>query len=263
MIAGIFSKGSGLGDMLFRYITVRTVAQNKGYKWGMLNPENFKGRPWMQVDLGNHPSFYKFTDEWNEREIRDSRGIDVRSFDPEIIFVKDNTIMDGSFEDSNYWGHNLPIMHTWLKVDSLKIPEDLCILGFRGGEYATVPELFLTKDYWETAIAHMKAINPEMKFQVHTDDPLLAKTFFPEYEVVENTQLAHSQHSNMGFNWRSTYYARYAIIPNSAFFVLPRLMAHQRDEWALTIAPRGWSRRNLKDGTWGRPACFYEEFLYV
>jgi hypothetical protein len=96
---------------------------------------------------------------------------------------------------------------------------------------------------------------------------MLAQTIFsellaPHYlEVVPNQQISHSQHTNMAFNWRSARYAKYAIIPNSAFFILPRLLKHFEDPTAITIAPRYWARRNTR--VWARPACYYKSFLYV
>lgn len=260
MIVGQFHAGSGLGDQIMRYITVRTLAQEKDFAYGMLG--KFKGDFFLEqpndvVFLGKGYS------NWNEREIKNIDGIDIRSYDPEINFVEDNTIIDGSFEDSKYWGHNLANISKWLEVEPLNVADDDCAIGFRGGEYATVPDLFLTKDYWQEAIAIMLCKNPHLRFEVHTDDPKLARQFFPNISIVENEPISHSKHTNMGFNWRTMRYAKRAIIPNSAFFILPRLLKHHEDPTAVTIAPRGWARRNLHNGTWARPACYYKPFLYV
>lgn len=269
MVAGIFHEGSGLGDQLFRYITVRTFAEDKGREWTMTNPSNFKGNSFIDLDVGpvqpwNWPV-------WYEKVVRDENGVDIRSFDPEINFVGDNTLIDGSFEDDKYWRHNLGNINKWLKVDELSIPGDVCIIGFRGGEYASQPDLFLSKDYYDDAIDKMCEIDPNMQFQVHTDDPILAQEYFPDFEIVDNKSISHSKHTAMGFNWRSARYAKYAIVPNSAFFIMPRILAHHErghfdryghDSYsAVTIAPHYWARRNIK--TWARPACYYPEFLYI
>jgi hypothetical protein len=52
MIAGILHEGSGLGNQLFRYVATRTLAEDKGYRWGMINKEGFKGKDFMTLDLG-------------------------------------------------------------------------------------------------------------------------------------------------------------------------------------------------------------------
>lgn len=196
-----------------------------------------------------------------EKDVRDEHGNDIRSYDPEIHFVKDETIVDGSFEDDKYWRHNLANIDKWLEVEPLDVPENTCIIGFRGGEYTLYSDLFLTGDYWDTAITKMREINPNMVFQVHTDDPKLAKDLFPHFEIIDNQAISHSKHTNMGFNWRSTRFAKYAIIPNSAFFIMPRILQHFTNKEAITIAPRYWAGRNTQ--VWKRPACFYKEFMYV
>lgn len=260
MISGIFHAGSGLGDQLFRYITTRTIADELGFDSGMINCDAFKGKSFMKLPLkeftekaGGLPLF--------EEKSTVENGIDIRSYDPEINFIKDFTVIDGSFEDEKYWGHNLHNINRWLSVEPLNVDEDLCIIGFRGGEYYTDPNLGLPNEYYDEAIEIMKQKYPGIRFEVHTDDPIKAREFFPIYPIVENTQISHSQHSNMGFNWRSTRFAKYAIIPNSAFFILPRLLQHQENKEAATIAPRYWARRNT--GTWARPACFYKAFKYI
>ena len=253
MIAGIFHEGSGLGDQLFRYITVRTVAQDKGYDWGMINPENFKGEGWMDTWLEEAPVHPR---TFIEKDVRDG-NVDVRSYDPEINFVEDNTILDGSFEDDKYWRHNLDNISEWLATEPLDVPDTTCVVGFRGGEYASQPDLFLGQDYYQASTDKIVSEH----YQVHTDDPHLAKQMFPDWEVVENEPVSHSKHTNMGFNWRSARYAKHAIVPNSAFFILPRILKHHEDSDAVTVAPRYWARRNTK--VWARPACYYKEFMYV
>jgi len=258
MIAGYFHAGSGLGDQLFRYITTRTLALDKGYEWGMVYPEGFKGESFMK-NLGlkqNYGGFWDFK-KWTEKKVVEN-GIDISSYDPEINFVEDNTIIDGNFEDEKYWGHRLNEIRGWLKVEPLDMPDDLCVISFRGGEYALIPDLFLSKDYWDNAVDQMKIKYPNIRFEVHTDDPALAKQFFPDFPVVDNKTLAHSLNSNMGYNWRALRYAKHLIIANTAFAILPALLNEDVKE---VIAPRYWARRNL--GVWARPACYYKKFTYI
>lgn len=257
MIAGILHKGSGLGDQLHRYITVRCLAEKKHLRWGMIGAENFKGLFFKDLDLGFEVE--GITKQWNEKDVRDANGVDIRSYDPEINFVEDGTVIDGSFEDEKYWGDRIDDIREWLEVEPLFMPENLCVVGFRGGEYVIQPDLFLTKDYYDEAVFRMRKINPDMQFQVHTDDPVLARQLFPDFEVVDNKQISHSQHENMGYNWRAARYAKYLIIPNSAFFILPALLGDAKQ----VIAPRYWARHNT--GVWARPACYYKDsrFLYI
>jgi len=126
------------------------------------------------------------------------------------------------------------------------MPDDVCVIGFRGGEFAVYPDLFLEPEYWDEAITKMKETNPNMKFEVHTDDPVLAQQCFPEFKVIHD----------IGINWRSMRYAKYAIIANSSFFILPRWLNK-----GLTIAPRYWGRHNTK--VWSLPQNYYKRFKYI
>lgn len=251
MIVGRFHEGSGLGNQLHRYVATRVRASDLGVDWGMVynidgsgKEPGFKGDSFMEI--GWDPSrFFIGYSVWEEKKIVEN-GVDIRSFDPEFDFVEDNTVIDGEFQDERYWAHHESDLDDWLKVERLDVPSDLCVIGFRGGEFAVYPDLFLTKDYWDEAIKKMKDINPRMKFEVHTDDPVLAQQFFPEYKVIQN----------IGINWRSMRYATYAIVANSSFFILPRWMSK-----GMTIAPRYWGRRNTK--VWSLPQNYYSRFLYI
>lgn len=269
MIAGILHQGSGIGNQLFRYIATRTLALDKGYEFGMVAPELFKGKDFMSLDMGLEIKMpyeiekstgkvipHAFNREaeydpivWEEK---------TSYYNPEFNFIEDNTIIDGEFQSIQYFGHRLNEIDEWLRIEQLYIPENLCVIGFRGGEFYLYPELGLPKSYFEEAIAIMKNINPDMKFEVHTDDPKLAQEFFPDYKVIHDIEI----------NWRSMRYARHAIIANSSFYILPRLLAHQRlnprgygAHETITIAPRYWARHNTKE--WSRPDNYYSVFKYI
>ena len=244
MIAGIFHEGSGLGNQLFRYVATRVLALDKGYRWGMLGLGEFKGFSFINLFMGDGTAFD--LPIWQEKKVVEN-GVDIRGYDPEINFVKDNTIIDGEFQDPRYFEHRLDEIREWLKVEPLELPEDVCVIGFRGGEYVGLRDLFLTQDYWEDAIEMMREINPDMKFEVHTDDPYTAKLFFPDFPIVHDIAL----------NWRSVRYAKYLIIANSSFYIFPALLgpAHK------IIAPRYWARRNT--GVWALPSNYYKRFDYI
>ena len=250
MIAGIFHQGSGLGNQLHRYIASRVLARDKGFVHGMLRPELFKGASFMEIDMGQPFSEFKgnATDPvWNEKKVVEN-GVDIRSYDPEIHFVKDGTIIDGEFQDPRYFEHQIHNIRDWLKVKPMELPDDLCVIGFRGGEFTIFPDLFLPPEYWQKAIGMMKSINPNMRFEVHTDDPITAKAFFPDYHVIHNVEI----------NWRSVRYAKYLIIANSSFYIFPSLLNQNVDK---IIAPRYWARHNTK--TWALPQNYYKEFTYI
>lgn len=248
MIAGIFHQGSGLGNQLHRYVMTRVVAEDLGYDWGMMQPDLFKGSSFMDLDTGesvysDHP--------WNfftEERVNNVDGVDVRGYDWGIKSILDNTVIDGEFQGEEYFNHKKDEIRDWLKVEELSVPNDVCIIGFRGGEYAFYPDLFLPVTYWDKAIRLMKEINPKMKFKVVTDDPETAKLFFPKFEITHE----------IGMDWRQVRYAKYLIVANSSFYILPALLNQNLDK---IIAPKHWARHNK--GFWALPQNEYKGWTYI
>ena len=294
MIIGMFHQGSGLGNQLHRLVATRVKALELGVDWAMSyrhdgsgKEKGFKGSSFMDIgewDKGKKLDVVHYNPQverpemvsgyWEEKKVVDDFGNDIRSYDPEFNFIEDNTIIEGEFQDERYWEKYEREVNKWLKVEPLgeqkgwicngediiwwEKPEDkncvpykemsdnLCVIGFRGGEYRVFPDLFLTKEYWEEAIKKMKEINQDMIFEVHTDDKETAREFFPSAKIVQD----------IGLNWRSMRYAKYAIIANSSFFILPRWLSR-----GVTIAPRYWARRNTK--VWALPQNYYKRFTYI
>jgi len=244
MIKGIFHSGSGAGNQLHRYVATRVLALDKGYEFSMENPSLFKGKSFMNLDMG---AVGKTDKTWHEKKIVEN-GVDIRGYDPEINFVEDGTTIDGEFQDPRYFEHRLNEVRQWLAVEPLVMPHDVCVINFRGGEYVGVKDLFLPKEYWEKGIAMMKEINPNMRFEVHTDDVVTARQFFPEYVCVQNISL----------NWRSIRYAKYLILSNSSFAILPALLNTNVEK---IIAPRYWARHNI--GVWALTQNYYKQFTYI
>jgi hypothetical protein len=253
MIYGITHQGSGLANQLHRIIATRILAKRLNTDFSIIARDLFKGKDFMNVDMGEENllatavefpsgkikvlnSELPLWEEWGKH-----------TYDPDFNFVEDNTIIDGNFEDERYFENHLDKVDEWLRVKEWNIPDDVCVIGFRGGEYYTVPELGLPFQwYYEAMIKMVKEVNPEMKFEVHTDDPILAKQFFPDLNIIHDVEL----------NWRAMRYAKYAIIANSSFYVLPRILSK-----GITIAPRYWNRYNTKK--WDYPQGYYKEFQYI
>lgn len=264
MIIGKFYNGSGLGNMLHRYVATRVLALDKGYDFGMIYIDDgagkepgFKGKSFMNIDMGaglsGKTEFPSSMSVFNEKKVVEN-GVDIRSYDPEFNFIEDNTTIDGEFQDERYWEHREREVDEWLKVEPLDVPDDVCVIGFRGGEFTLYPDLFLTKSYWEEGIKIMKDINPNMRFEIHTDDPKTVwEWFMPNIAyLLPQLNVIH----DIGINWRSMRYAKYAIIANSSFFILPRWLNK-----GLTISPRGWGRRNIQ--VWSLPQNYYKRFTYI
>jgi len=228
-------KGQGIGNQLHNYVAVRTLAQDKGYTFGVQFPEQFKGHSFMKLDMGEKVIGGEYEAEGQE-PTEYPQGIDTwykeetSDYDPNFALIEDNTIVHGNLQGEKYIEHRRDEIKKWLEVEPIEIPEDVCIINFRGGEYKYVEDFFLPQEYWDRGVALMKAINPDMRFEVHTDDPDTARKFFPNYPIIKD----------IGINWRSIRYAQYLLISNSSFAWLPAWLGDAK----LIIAPKFWGRRN-------------------
>lgn len=248
MIIGQFFQGSGLGNQLHRYIMTRVLAMDKGYEWGILNPGNFKGHSFLDLDMGYPLDDTVQYNSYTEKRVDNTEGVDIRDYDwAGIKNVKDNTIIDGEFQGEKYYEHHRDLINRWLTVEPVDLGENVCIINFRGGEYQYFPDLFLTQKYWNDAIERMVALNQNMVFKVVTDDTALAQVFFPYYEI---------QHE-IGKDWRSIRYAKYLILSNSSFAILPAWLNQE----AYVIAPWGWARHNK--GFWALKQNKYKAWHYL
>lgn len=252
MIVGIFHPGSGLGNQLHRYIATRIKALELGVDFSIVNSEGFKGKSFMNLDMGLGEDLPYFVEQDTGKIVCFIEGLnnyeewDKNVYDPDWNFVEDNTIIDGNFEDERYFENYLYEISNWLETKWWSIPDDVCVVGFRGGEYYTIPELGLPVEWFYEAMEKMIQINSRMKFEIHTDDPILAKKFFPLDKIVHDVEL----------NWRAMRYAKHAIIANSSFYVLPRLL-----NGGITLAPKYWNRYNTKK--WDYPQGYYKFFQYI
>ena len=236
MLITPFYNGQGLGNQLANYITTRCLALDKGYEFRVAFPERFKG--------------YFFTDIY----LPEIKGIEVpiegepptklpegikyyketsSDYDDFVLNIPDDYMIHGNLQGEKYFEKHKDEIREWLKVEPLEMPDDLCIINFRGGEYKYVPSFFLPKSYWDNAIKNMRKINPDMKFEVHTDDPETARQFF-DFPIVSGIEL----------NWRAIRYAKYLLLSNSTFAIFPAWL--NRDV-KLIIAPKYFARYNTEE----------------
>lgn len=263
MIVGKISPGSGLGDMLFSYIITRVIALDKGYEFGFVGKEFFKGASFMNLDWGADTSHINYHIDGNgdphgtgalhiikhtNDKLNPHFVFNKPYYDPEVNFIEDGTVIDGyGAQDIRYFEHRLKEIKEWLKVEPLEVEN--VVLNLRGGEYRQVPELFLPQNYWDRAICDYFI---DDIYEVHTDDLVLADTWFKA-----------KAYRDISLNWRSLRYAKNAIISNSAFAIIPRILAHMDNPASITIAPKGWANYNAKNGVWNRPQNYYSKFTYI
>lgn len=252
MITGIFHEGSGLGNQLHRYVMTRILAGHKGYDFGMVNSVGFKGREFMNLDMGKIPPYtFKIEKPSGKVIIKDQVKLweeGEYKYNPEIWNIFGPTVIDGEFQAEEYFGKHLKVIREWLRVEPLTVPYYKCIINFRGGEFVGVPDLFLPQEYWNEAVARVRHKDNTTVFEVHTDDPETAKQFFPHFPIIHDISV----------NWRSIRFANRLILSNSSFAILP---AHLNEGVSEIIAPKFWAGRNI--GQWRHEMNNYKKFTYI
>lgn len=262
--------GQGFGNQLWCYVVTRVLALDNGLGFGIQHPKKFKGGDFLKLDWGENveggfgpaggppvelPLGIKHY--YSERVIRHPRNdVDIRMFDDALLEIAAQTKIDGVFQAEDYIFHRKEEIRDWLAYDTEKLDidfsrEDVCVINFRGGEYKYNPAVFLRRKYWLDAVCHMKSINPNMIFVVITDDPRLAKKFFPSFLI---------RHYGIRGDYQAINQAPHLILSNSSFGFFP---AWLNSNLRVCFAPKYWAAHNDSDGYW---ACSYNmtrNWLYI
>jgi len=264
MIVTEIYNGQGLGNQLACYVTTRVVAKDKGYDFGIKHPEKFKCLDFMNLDFGlpvvggtipmeGQPPITLpdgIRHYFRERDTRHPNGSDIRIDDPLLNVIQDNTKLDGVLQSENQIIHRKEDIRQWLKIKEDKecydyASDDICVLNFRGGEYASVSDFHLPKTYWSHSIDRMRLINPNFRFVVITDDVERASQYFPDFEV---------HHFDIAKDFSIIKNAHYLILSNSSFPYFATLL---NENVKYILAPKYWGRYNISDGYWH---CGYNIF---
>ena len=220
----------------------------------------------MDIDLGEEitpekvKTMNRFEDDDTRLYLGNSRhdmthGAYISGPNPDIHHVPDDTLLYGNLQDESYFGKYREEIRQWLSIkpeyDSDEYTRDnLCIINMRGGEYTDHPELYLDRRYWLHAIDNMLKIRPDMEFMIVTEDEEAARKVLPEYEC---------HHFDMGRDYVTIKNARYLILSNSSFAILP-VITSQTLRYA--IAPKYWARHNVSDGYWASEQNIYSFLHY-
>ena len=103
-----FLEGQGLWNQLWNYVTLRALCEVLDYGYEIINPENFKGREFLEISyIGNGSkknlgsSLKKSIPKniFNEKLFYDNElKVFASDFDNEILNIKSNTLIKGLFQ---------------------------------------------------------------------------------------------------------------------------------------------------------------------
>lgn len=270
MIATEIGAGDGLGNQLFRYITLRCMALDHDMEWGVVGSETMAnnihsscGLYFMELDYGKTVC-KEGLKRYNEREDRIfignsvhdlTHGCYVTGVDEKLLHPEDHTLYWGNMQAEAYYIRHKDKIREWLKVkeeyDCKEFSrDDLCILHLRCSDYLDCPELYLRKSYWFHGMRNMKKINPDMKFMIITNDVKEASRILPGIPAY-NFDLAK--------DYAILKNAKYLLLSNSSFAYFP---AFTSTTVQYILAPKYWARHNVSDGYWASEQNIYEGFHY-
>jgi len=268
MICTEFYDGQGLGNQLWLYVVTRVKSMDLGLGFGIMHPEKFKGMHFLDLDFGGQviggdgpeggppttlplqiKNYYREPIKRHEATNQDVTGID-----PDFGNVMDKTKIDGNFQSPIFISHQKNEIREWLTPNSryrkLDVDPHECVINFRGGEYRHMKDVFLPQSYWEKSRKVILDIEPRVSFKVVTDDPKLARRFFPRKEI---------SIQDMSNDYSDIFYARYLILSNSSFGWFPAWL-NQNSQ--MTIAPKYWWGFN-RNQYWSTSRIITQEFSYL
>ncbi len=268
-----------LGNHMWQYAVCRTIAEKLGYEWG-INPspshDYFNGQSqmtFMNVDFGKSVEgiLHEFHETWKTLHHVDE--VNITMLNEALYSIEDNTIMlghngakGGIYQSEDYIIDRRDDIAKWFEIKAeskqhydgllkdmgIVLDNNLCVINFRGGEYRSIPNVLLRKQYWADAINNMLQMNSRLKFLLITDDVPCANSFMP-FPI-------QAVHVDVGFDFYVVNQAKWLIISNSTFGWWAAWL--NKNTHAI-IAPKYWARHNVSDGYWATGDAYCRSFKYM
>lgn len=272
MIVTELYEGQGLGNQLWAYVVTRLIAHHHGCDFAILSPERFKGKAFIDLDFGkemegtgeipNNGLPEGITNYYQEKkELRG--GHDISGEDKDLFAVPVNTKIDGNFQSYSYIKGNEELVKSWLHVEHpFATNDNTCVIHVRMGDYLTIPDVFLPKEYYDKAMDKVKELNPAVKFVIVSDQKNEAKQFLQLDTIGSNQQdrykAPHHFGGDISVDFSYLMNAKYLIIPNSSF---GWWAAFLNEKTEIIVAPEYWAKRSM--GFWSTGDIKTDGFIYV
>jgi hypothetical protein len=257
MIKTNFLDGQGLGNQLWVYATVRSLAKKLGMPYSIEGKNSFKGYSFLEISLSD--SIDKDFDRsyiFKEQQFFDQElQYFATDYDARVEKLQENTLIEGYFQSEKYLYEFNDSLSDWIPLsDAMKEYSqqfsETCILNIRGGEYKRHKSLILPKSYWEDGMLNIQKKTSLDKFLIVTDDPSYAKALFPNIPIL-NGSVAEC--------YAALYGANSLVVSNSSFSYFP---IKTRKDSPFVIAPYQWSRFGNKHNRWAAPANLYKDWSW-
>ena len=249
-----------LGNQMFAYAAIKTIAKDKGYEFGVLDEyDNQFLKNDTDKRLGCNLTtifeniqkevIHHIPSEFNEfQEITTAKS--SSSFQKEALQVKDDTVMKGRYISPIYFEHRLKEVQEWFQfpelieketkhiLDNLRekyTPDTLfCSVHFRNALDYRIKGYMLSKHYWEKAAKELLNQNNGKKIVfilLYDKMSRLIKDFSKKYK----SEIIHNSLIN-DFDLISK--CDFHIVCNSSFSIMAALM--DKKSSSKTYCPSIW-----------------------
>lgn len=264
MLIGKFLSGQGLGNQLWNYAAIRSIAEQTGMDYFFYGKNNFKGNNFLEIALSSGSKNQQYVQAsptikniFNETIFYD-KALDyfASSFDSRVNHLPPNVYCKGLFQSEDYFYGDTSRIRNYIQIrkdclENCKIPSNVCVLNLRGGEYKRHKKFILPMAYWQNAINIMRSLHGDLDFIVVTDDYKYAKALFPQLQIV---------HGSISKCYATIYNAHKVIVSNSTFSYFPIKGSIIPK---TVIAPKYWARHNDSINRWASPANLYSDWLWL
>lgn len=276
--------GQGLGNQLWAYAATRAIAEHRNMNFAIMGQERFKGKDFIEIDFGLMLSEGKsqkegepplqlpkeLTNYRKERKYHAHKSnFDVSPLDEFLLDCPVNCKIDGNFQSIIYIEKNFKDLKKWIIVKDEKTPSNWCIIHIRGGDFKSISELFIIKNYYRNAMEYLKTIYPDIQFKCVTDDPDYAnKILNHEIEIIGSSKLGYkdkqqaSHHTGgpIDIDFKLLMSAKYLIIPYSSFSWWAAFLNELK---VIVIAPKYWALFGSDRKIWSTYEIATPGFTYL
>lgn len=231
-----------LGNQMFQYALCRIIALRNNYNYWISDipgANNVHILNYFKLDSGIYDGYVQHY--YNE-------DISTQQYDPNILNIRNFTKLSGFFQTEKYFLEYKQLINDWYKPsDNIDVADILekypitkyCYIHYRGGDYKDCKDWFLPIKYYNDAIEYVKSNIKDINFLIITDDIVMARNYFNQYEIISNDMLT---------DYKLLYHSKYNIVSNSSFSWWPSWLSNKE----LIVAPNYWFNYNI--GNYFSPA---------
>jgi len=252
-------RGQGLGNQLWVYAVARGLALQRHSAHKIECAWRFKGAGFLQIDAGKFSCYLpRRIPKKKYFGVTSSRFIEEKCFIPDYpvdlasfqdIPRKNRIRLEGNFESEKYFIAYENVIRSELQVQHpIRVPDSLCFISVRGGDFLGNSKVVLRKDYYENAMSQMEKRFPNSSFAVVTDDVEYAKQVVPGIPILSrNAKDRRLDVSKVAHDFSLLQNAKMLIISNSSFGWWGAWTNLNRP---FVIAPRFWAAHCLDLEMW-------------